>query len=372
MTSDRRITFAFQAAPTSDEPVPDDRLYKEVVEDCHLGAELGYEAAWFLEHHFSDYYPTPSPLVFMAYIASECPGLGLGTSVLVLPWYHPLRMAEEISMVNALTPSTLHLGIGRGTAKSEYDAYGVDMNEARARFAEGYQIIEKALTGEPFTHSGRFFQIEREIRIRPTPTDKPVRFYGAIGSPGSAGIMAALGLPPLCIAQFPDHLLDRIVSTWKAKTAESGRSTEATIPVAAKLFIAETDEKARDLARIYLPRNFEAQVKHYEIDANPWEDIPEYEVFSKIFANMKKMADPANLDPILDLNLVGAPDTIARRIEGLMALGFNYIVVSSATPGVPKPVRQEMYRRFAADVAPRFDDRFGRSAAAEPRSATGD
>jgi len=354
-----RLTFAFQAAPTSQDPAADHVLYKEVVQDCHLGMELGFEAAWFLEHHFSDYYPTPSPLVFMAHVAAECPTLGLGTSVLVIPWYHPLRLAEEISMVNALTEGTLHIGMGRGTAKMEYDAYGVDMNEARARFAETWRIVETALEGKPFTYDGTFTKIPRPIQLRPTPTGKKVQFYGAIGSPGSAAIMADLGLPPLCLAQFPDHLLDRIVTTWRRKSEEAGRSPEATIPIAAKLFIAKTDEEARDLALTYLPRNFEAQVKHYEIDANPWEDIPEYEVFSKIFANMKQMTDPANLGPILDLNLVGTADTIARRIEGLAALGFNYVMVSSATPGVPKEVRRDMYRRFAGEVAPRFDAAFG-------------
>jgi len=364
------LTFAFQAAPTSETPAADQALYKEVVADCHLGMELGYEAAWFLEHHFSDYYPTPSPLVFMSHVAAECPTLGLGTSVLVIPWYHPLRLAEEISMVNALTEGTLHIGMGRGTAKMEYDAYGVDMNEARARFAETWQIVETAMSGKPFTFDGKFTKIPREIQLRPTPTGKSVNFYGAIGSPGSAAIMAELGLPPLCLAQFPDHLLERIVGTWRKKTGELGRSTDATIPIAAKLFIAKTDEEARDLARTYLPRNFEAQVKHYEIDANHWEGIPEYEVFSKIFANMKQMTDPENLGPIMDLNLVGSADTVARRIEGLAALGFNYVMVSSATPGVPKDVRRDMYRRFAGEVAPRFDPKFG--AGRQRLAATGD
>ena len=66
----------------------------------------------------------------MAHIAAAFPDLSLGTSVLVLPWYHPLRLAEEIAMLNGMTTGTLHLGIGRGTARMEYDAYNVDMNEA--------------------------------------------------------------------------------------------------------------------------------------------------------------------------------------------------------------------------------------------------
>ena len=120
------IAFGFQAAPASDVHKSDQALYREVMEDCALGQKLGFDAAWLLEHHFSDYYPTPSPLLFMAHIAAAFPDLSLGTSVLVLPWYHPLRLAEEIAMLNSMTNATLHLGIGRGTAKMEYDAYNVE------------------------------------------------------------------------------------------------------------------------------------------------------------------------------------------------------------------------------------------------------
>ena len=120
----------------------------DLIADCALGHKLGYDAAWLLEHHFSDYYPTPSPLLMMAHIAAKFPDLSLGTSVLVLPWYHPLRLAEEIAMLNSLTQGTLHLGIGRGTAKMEYDAYNIEMNEGRARFSEVFTIVEQGLAGK--------------------------------------------------------------------------------------------------------------------------------------------------------------------------------------------------------------------------------
>ena len=363
MSGNGKITFGFQVAPSSEGPASDHDLYQDVIEDCKLGQAMGYEAAWLLEHHFSDYYPTPSPLLFMAHIAAACPDLSLGTSVLVLPWYHPLRIAEEISMVNTLTRGTLHLGIGRGTAKSEYDAYGVDMREARGRFDEIYRIVETGLTGEPFTFKGQYYDIPREIRIRPAPTGKKVNFYGAIGSPGSGTIMGKLGLPPLCLAQFPDSLLAKILANWKAAAVEEGHETNVTTPIQIKCFIADTDEEARDLARKYLPRNFEVQAKHYEVDANHWGGIEDYAVFSKMFGNMKAMTDPDNLGPLMDQNFVGSPDTIARRVQAMNDLGFNYFLVSTSTPGVPKEVRREMYRRFAADVAPRFDEDFGKGQA---------
>ena len=216
------IAFGFQAAPASGVHKSDQTLYREVMDDCALGQRLGYDAAWLLEHHFSDYYPTPSPLLFMAHIAAAFPDLSLGTSVLVLPWYHPLRLAEEIAMLNSMTNGTLHLGIGRGTAKMEYDAYNVDMNEARARFAECYRIVEKGLTGKPFTHDGTFWQIRQPIRIRPEPVAKKVRFYGAIGSPASAEVMGDLGVAPICLSTFPDKLLTGILERWRARERRCG------------------------------------------------------------------------------------------------------------------------------------------------------
>jgi alkanesulfonate monooxygenase SsuD/methylene tetrahydromethanopterin reductase-like flavin-dependent oxidoreductase (luciferase family) len=150
LNSSRDITFAFQCstATAADEPKSDQVLYNEVIEDCRLGYELGYEAAWMNEHHCSDYFPTPSPLLLFAAVAREVPDLGLGTMVLVLPWYHPLRLAGELSMLNQLTRGKLHIGLGRGTAKFEYDAFGVAMPEARERFAEGVGRREVRTSGK--------------------------------------------------------------------------------------------------------------------------------------------------------------------------------------------------------------------------------
>jgi alkanesulfonate monooxygenase SsuD/methylene tetrahydromethanopterin reductase-like flavin-dependent oxidoreductase (luciferase family) len=279
----------------------------------------------------------------------------------VLPWYHPLRLAEEIAMLNSLTRGTLHLGIGRGTAKMEYDAYNVDMNEARARFAECFHIVEKGLKGAPFTHHGRFWKIEQPIRIRPEPVAKPVRFYGAIGSPASAEVMGDLGVPPICLSTFPDGLLAKILARWRARAG--AKADDAILPISVKLFIADTDEEARYLGRRYYPPYFALQADHYEADNNPWAGMPEYQDFSRMFANLRKMTDPNELGPFLDANLVGSPTTICRRIDALIALGFNYFMVSCATPGTPIELRQRQMTRFAEEICPRYSSAMRRRAA---------
>ena len=174
--------------------------------------------------------------------------------------------------------------------------------------------------------------------------------------------MGDLGIPPICLSTFPDGLLVKILDRWRGKAG--AKANGAILPISVKLFIADTDEEARELGRRYYPPYFALQADHYEADANPWVGIPEYADFSRMFANLRKMTDPAELGPFLDFNLVGSPATICKRIDALVSLGFNYFMVSCATPGTPLAIRQKMMTRFAEEICPRYSSamRKGRAA----------
>ncbi|MBU2532776.1 MAG: LLM class flavin-dependent oxidoreductase [Alphaproteobacteria bacterium] len=348
-----KVRYGIQIGAVDREGAGDPDLYHEAVVDARLTQQLGYDAAWLVEHHFSDYYPTPNPLMFLSHLAAECPGLGLGTAVMVLPWYDPVRFVEDVSMLATMATGPLYIGMGRGTAKLEYDAMRISMTEARDRFRECWEVTQLGLQGKPFTYQGQFVSIDRPIRIRPEiDARRKIEFFGAIGSPGSAEIMADLGLRPLTLAQFPDHMLVKILDRWSARNADVGKATPDIMPISAKCFIADTDEQARDEARGYLAAFYKLQAEHYTTDSTPWGDIPGYEQFAKIFANMKLMGDPSQNDPIIDRSLVGSPETVARRVNELRAIGFNYMLISNAMAGVPRDVRHRMMRRFAEEVIP--------------------
>ena len=124
------------------------------------------------------------------------------------------------------------------------------------------------------------------------------------------------------------------------------------MPISLKCYIGDSDAEARAEATTYMPYFYQLQAEHYTVDETPWQDIAGYEQFAKIFANMKQMADPAKIDPILDRNLVGSPESVAAQIGALRGLGFNYFLVSNATADVPAEVRARMMRRFMGEVAP--------------------
>src|ERR1700733_6432753 len=104
-----QVTFGVVASAADAPGTSDADIYRTLLEDVELYAEQGFGTVWLLEHHFSDYFPTPSPLILASHVAGRFPELALGTCVVVLPWYEPLRLAGEIAMLSLLTEQPLQL-----------------------------------------------------------------------------------------------------------------------------------------------------------------------------------------------------------------------------------------------------------------------
>ncbi len=358
MAAIRPVTFGFMVSAVDEFGTTDQAAYDGLLQDARFGQRLGYETAWMVEHHFSDYFPTPSPLVLLSHIAAQCPGLGLGTMVLVTPWHNPLRLAGEIAMLSVIAKAPLHLGLGRGSAPLEYEAFSIDMAEAKQRYEETWRILERAMTGETFTYAGKHLQVPREVRIRPTPNRDRINFYGAIGNPASATKIAELGLAPISNGTLPFATQENVLKTWGEVAQRRGMDTDVVKPVSVCCFIADTDAEADAQARKYLPPWFQLQVEHYRHDADRHHDIPDYQPFAQMHARRIRFIDPANLDPFLEVSLVGSPETVRRRVQRYVDLGFNHIILQVATPGVPMWQRQQWLARFAGEVAPAFSAGF--------------
>jgi alkanesulfonate monooxygenase SsuD/methylene tetrahydromethanopterin reductase-like flavin-dependent oxidoreductase (luciferase family) len=359
------MKFGFTAPPVGPADRSDAENYAKVIADCRLGHELGYDAVWALEHHFTPYFPTPDPMLFLSHIAAHCPGLGLGTCVIVLPWHHPLRISEQIAMLNLLSEGTLYLGLGRGSARYEYDRLGVDMTETRDRFREIVEIIQHSLAGKPFSYEGRYFSFP-ETQVRPHLRDrKAIKLYGAIGSPESAEIMAELGLSLIHTSNFPDHVTAATIGRWRECAA--GQPIAQGVPDfpihGHPTIVADTDEEAIELARHYYPHFIRVQMQHYETAADYWKDTASFEFHSKMFANLAKLTKPGpDLEKTLKLQLVGSPETVIRRIETLRdELGIGHIITAHFLYEMEDDLRHRSLRMFAERVIPHF--RGGKAAA---------
>lgn len=353
MTS-KKALFGWMMGAVGAEGDPDSVLYEQMVADAELGASLGYDAPWMVEHHFSDYYPTPSPLILLSHIAARCPNLGLGTAVIVTPWHHPLRIAEEVAMLSLLTKAPLRIGLGRGNAPLEYEAFGVEMAEAKDRFEECWEIIQLALKGKPFIYKGKYLSVPREVVIRPTPRMENITFLGAIGQPSSAGKIAALGMPPMLTGHTPLAAQAEVLRAWEAAARLHGGDPDAIKVGSPIVVMADTDAEAADLARRYIPAWYQQQVTHYAFDAERYANLPTYAPFTETHKRRLIYCDPANLDPLIENSLIGSAATVRKKVEAFIDAGYNYIMVNPSLPGLPHRIRQDWLSRFARDVMPHF------------------
>src|SRR6476620_9153451 len=137
-----------------------------------LAEPLGFDSLFALEHHFTGYAMSPAPTQLLAYYTGRTRRIQLGTAVIVLPWHDPVRVAEEIALLDILCGGRCLFGFGRGAASVEYEGFRIPMGEARPRFVEAANIIVQALANDSLSYDGQFYKIPRTA-IRPRPISHP-------------------------------------------------------------------------------------------------------------------------------------------------------------------------------------------------------
>src|ERR1700757_2294063 len=198
--------------------LPDAEVYRQELRLAEMAEPLGFDSIWSVEHHFTDYTMCPDVLQFLTYMAGKTQHVKLGTMVIVLPWHDPIRVAEQVSLLDHLSGGRLILGLGRGLARIEYEGFRLDQNEGRSRFVEYAQLVLNALESG-YMEGGEITRQPRRA-IRPFPSRSfRGRTYAAAVSPESVPIMAKLGIGLLVIPQKPwDSVkqdFDNYHRTWR-------------------------------------------------------------------------------------------------------------------------------------------------------------
>src|SRR5690349_10413166 len=169
-------------------------VYRNELRFADLAEPLGFESIWGVEHHFTDYTMCPDVLQFLTYCAGRTQRAQLGSMVVVLPWHHPMRVAEQVVMLDHMSNGRLIFGIGRGLGRVEFGGFGVNQEDSRAIFVESAQMILQGLERGYCEFDGKFIkQARRDIRPRPFKSFRG-RTYAAAVSPESSAIMAKLGI----------------------------------------------------------------------------------------------------------------------------------------------------------------------------------
>jgi alkanesulfonate monooxygenase SsuD/methylene tetrahydromethanopterin reductase-like flavin-dependent oxidoreductase (luciferase family) len=221
---------------------------EERLQLVELYDRLGFDRYMLTEHHGTPLNLVPSPHLFLAAASQRTTRIRLGTLVTLLPLYNPMRLIEEVGMLDMLTGGRLELGLGRGVSAPEITTYGIDPADTPAMFDETYEILIKGLTSDVLAHEGRFYSIKEALMVvPPVQQPRPPLWYG-VGSIERAEWAARHGIniialrPPEVVRPFTDAFCEAWQQTGRPIEQRPLRGVDR------PLEIAEDGAEARRIA----------------------------------------------------------------------------------------------------------------------------
>jgi alkanesulfonate monooxygenase SsuD/methylene tetrahydromethanopterin reductase-like flavin-dependent oxidoreductase (luciferase family) len=323
----------------------------DALEQIELADELGFDGVWLGEHHFSPYGMLGSLFPFAGAVAGRTKRIRIGTAVVVVSLHNPLLVAEQTAMLDVISGGRVELGLGSGYQRREFDGLGVDMDESRARYQEGVDVVLSALSSERLTFHGQFTNVD-DLQIFPRPLQEPhPPVYMAVSTtPSSVEFAAKRGLP--IILGGPTAILGKVseaMQLWRTKMEEFGHQHSQIDPPVSMghIYVAPTMEEAmgdpagledfnmRLLAKIGSPKDEKGQLPTgYESWANRHQDRE---------AGLAQQR-----------GLQGTPEYISERLRDLEQQGINHVFGFFGYPGMPQKKVLQAIELFGTKVMPQF------------------
>lgn len=211
---------------------------------------VGYDAVWLAEHHFNDYSICPSIHMIGAWVAAQTTTLRIGTGVSLAAFYHPLRLAEEVALLDVISDGRVNWGAGRGFDKKEFETFGIPFDESHARFRESVDIVLNAWTENRMTYNGTFHRYT-DVEVLPKPVQAPhPPVWLAATSPSSIESAATDGFSILMDPHSTHTEISEKFQFYQQTLKKHGHAPEKReTPVARLLAVANTEEEATEIAR---------------------------------------------------------------------------------------------------------------------------
>lgn len=346
------MRFSVQLLLTLRETQTHAQVYASALEETRLAEALGFDAVWLAEHHFSVYGICPSLAVLAAALARDTRRMRIGTSVVIAPFAHPLRIAEEWAMVDLLSEGRLDFGIGRGYQPREFAGLGVSMERTRERFDECVEIIRRAWTEDRVTFEGEFYRVPG-IAVFPRPVQRPhPPLWTAAVSPDTYRLAARRGFKILTAPSFtPWDILRKNYDAYHDEWRHAhGDAAGAEIAMNKIIYVADSSKQAREEVREPIRWFFTTQAG---LIADP-EGLPpdQYRFYRRVRENLLALTDEQALEQAA---IVGDPEEVADKIQAHHeALGITYFM-GSFSRGMADPSRVlRSMRLFGEKVLPRF------------------
>ena len=315
---------------------------------------LGFDSIWATEHYGSAYSMQPNPLQYLTYWAGRTNRVDVGTAVIVAPWWNPVRLAHEISMLDILLKGRrLHLGIGRGIAPHEYASLGYPIEESHKYFYDVINTIKAADGAERFSFKGDIYDIP-PTSIRPQARHKgdlTKNIKVAFTTEASGRLAAQNGLGQLFVAG--DNLDDMTSQVQRFNKIRHELGLPPDQPTTLLwMYCAETESEAEEGWEYFYNQLTAAQHHYFEWNNPGFDGINGYEEYLKRQTADVGAAD-AGFAARRDTQPIGTPDQIIERIQAIQdSMSVETVVVHVFYGGMPRDKAEKSLRLFAEKVLP--------------------
>ena len=337
--------------PESREPALDERVIDETIQEAKLSEQLGCEVVWLAEHHFDGICAYVDPISFAAALAMATSRIKIGFAVAQVSLHHPIRLAEQISLLDNITKGRIIAGLGRGTAYNIYDyqGYGVPADEAQERFEEAETIMLKAWSGNPVEHHGKYWNLKLPM-LRPRPYTRPHPVI--IRSSGTEESMLAIARkrrPFMMNVQSYDVTKRRMDLYRQTLRAQGMMETDVTRLVQdcwvwRNVFVAQTDAEAE---RVGVPLFQEMQNERAAMRERVFK-----EQGVRLQSHAPGPTAPAARTVVEHALIHGSPPTVAEKLAAIDAIGVGGLIMSFRLGPMPHELAASSLRLFADKVMP--------------------
>jgi alkanesulfonate monooxygenase SsuD/methylene tetrahydromethanopterin reductase-like flavin-dependent oxidoreductase (luciferase family) len=342
---------------------PDADCVQATLSIADLAEPLGFDGIWMPEHCGTPYGMTPNPIQALSYFAGRTERVGLGTFVVVAPWWHPVRLAHQIAYLDILCKGRYTtIGIGRGVSKGEFDAVGVPREESRQRFNETLDVLQLALSGERFAYEGEIYTVP-EMSLRPEPRSRDLfsRIYSSSSTAESLEILSRRGMVPLFVGNKPIEDAGREVQQVNTFRKEEG--LPPCQPKSVMFMYCTGGDPAKTEEWIWTA-NRDVTVHYGFADASNFKGVKGYEAYaarkasatavlaSSVAGAAKSGAQKTPGYHASNL-LIGTPDEIFQRISAAQkACSFSELTIVPQFGTMPYDEAMASTELFAKEVLP--------------------
>jgi alkanesulfonate monooxygenase SsuD/methylene tetrahydromethanopterin reductase-like flavin-dependent oxidoreductase (luciferase family) len=230
--------------------VPLNTVYERALQRIDVMDRTGYDAVWLAEHHFNSFSVCPSVHLMGMNVANRTSNLRIGMAVTLAAFYHPLRIAEEVALLDVLSGGRVNWGAGRGFDRTEYRAFNITPEDSYPRFREHVDIVRRAWTDDRLTYQGEHWQFE-DVEVLPKPLQQPhPPMWLAASSPDAVEWSAQQGFTIMMDPHSSHAEIGRKRRLYQDTLVGAGHRMEGReIPVARLLAVAPTHDEAEDIAR---------------------------------------------------------------------------------------------------------------------------